>query len=64
MNYHVTFPNDKTVSSSVPFSIVRITPEITTHISLCYQKKEPLSSAAMKFIEFFRQLNHSTEGAD
>jgi DNA-binding transcriptional LysR family regulator len=64
MNYHVTFPQEKAFPSSAPFSIVRITPDITTRISLCYRKKDPLSSAAMKFIEFFRQLSHTTEGVD
>lgn len=55
MNNHVHFPLDSSVAVNPPFTVVKITPGISTQISLCYLKEQPLSMAAATFVEFFKK---------
>lgn len=61
MNRHVRYPLDSVFSIAPPFTAVKITPAISTQISLCYLKEEPLSPAAQQFIEFFKECISSRD---
>lgn len=55
MNKHAEHPTDSDLYRNPPFSAVKITPSITSQVSLCYLKSTHLSNAATQFIEFFKQ---------
>lgn len=56
MNQHVLPPEQAQYSLDCPWVPVRITPTISTQISLCYLKDIPLSKTAQNFVNFFQQL--------
>lgn len=55
MNKHVACPQNLPSPAESPFSVVRITPAISTQLSLCYLKGEKHSPAVLRFIEYFRK---------
>lgn len=55
MGKHVKYPVDSVLHTQPPFSEVRITPAITSQISLCYLKDAELSAGARCFLSFFEQ---------
>ena len=56
MSNHVEYPLASHPSAQLPFSVVSITPAITTRISLCYRKDSELSPQAADFVKFFNSL--------
>ena len=49
---HVDFPHGQELSGQLPFSVVRVTPEIQTTIYLAYLKHQELSPAASQFLKY------------
>lgn len=52
MDKHVESTVKTSTGKPASFAAVKITPEITTQISLCYLKDAPLSDTARRFIEY------------
>ncbi len=53
MNRHV--PDQAMQKGTPKFTAVKITPTVSTRISLCFLKEAPLSQAAQKFVRFFQE---------
>lgn len=59
MDQHVKCPPNSAPQEpeELPFRVVKITPAVSTQISLCYLKTAPLSKSAWEFIESFSAVH-------
>lgn len=54
MNNHVEYSLNSCPPAQAPYVAIKITPSITTSISLCYLRDSRLSEGAADFVEFFK----------